>query len=423
VGALLAIILSAGFPPSDDGGGCESWTATRAGELAAAPQPDAAPLGVEVSGLAELADRIWASFLPAVPSYTEQNGERFAAALDGRAPMSTAPELVEAARRLEAELGKLLVAARGSQNRLPVSFQIWSVLDRQNPSPSEMDLQAGVRLSLARGWGALQGHNLPRAIEACTGLLGLLRASAGTSVLGRMVSSAWSRRTRDLCLETARRATSSQRDELLLAITRLRSGWPSLAHTLGQELVFAQVALFTSYWSPENRSRLPKEALHLSQAGAKKGEASWLRSFRRALFGRWSAREQCLLYARALPLVDSAPQVADPALGNMDEVPFIGRLADWDELRDSPDHWVKLFRRARALETDLALLRAGLTVWGFHDKSGAWPCSLSVVGDFADARTGRALVLDARGGSIALVAEGDPAHGAQEIRVQLAERD
>jgi hypothetical protein len=105
----------------------------------------------------------------------------------------------------------------------------------------------------------------------------------------------------------------------------------------------------------------------------------------------------------------------------MDEMPLFGRLADWNELGGGPDHWVILFRRVRGLETDLALLGAGLAVWGFHDKNGAWPGSLSLVGDFVDIRTGRALMLDSSGRGVSLVAPGDPLNAAQEIRVQLTE--
>jgi hypothetical protein len=213
-------------------------------------------------------------------------------------------------------------------------------------------------------------------------------------------------------------------------LTRLSDGWPDFAHTLGQELVFAQVALFSRYWSEENQSKRPQEALHLSQAAEKQDPTSSWQRVRRALFGKWSAREQCLLYARAVPLVDAPPPIADPALRTLGVAPLLWRLADFP-LPDRDDNWVSVFRRVRGLETELALLRAGLAAWEFRDRTSAWPASLeSLAADprarldekawkFIDARTGQRIVLELKDGSSLLVARADPSVDAQEIRAPL----
>ena len=429
MGGLLAIILAAGLPPTDDGAGCEAWAANRAHELAIAAQPSAAALGSDGPGLADVDLRTWTAFVPEVPQSTSESRDRFAAALDGRAAICTASELVQAAQRVEPQLRTLLTAARGARNTLPASFQLWAVLD-SNPSPNSVDLNAAIRLGVARGRDALNSHQFARAIETCVGLLGLVRASAGTSLVGRLVAGAWGTRTRAFCLDTAALVTPAQREELRAALTHLSDGWPDFAHTLGQELVFAQVSLFSRYWSEETRSRRPADAIHLSQAAEKQDHTSSWQRVRRALFGQWSAREQCLLYARALPLVDAPPSIADPALRTLGVAPLLWRLADFP-LPDRDDSWVRVFRRVRALETELAFLRAGLAAWEFRDRRGAWPASLeSLARDpwarldekawkFIDARTGQRIVLELKGGSVFLVARADPSVDAEEIRALL----
>jgi len=151
---------------------------------------------------------------------------------------------------------------------------------------------------------------------------------------------------------------------------QLSDGWPDFAHTLGQEMVFAQVAMLSRYWAHENRSTLPVEAVHLSQAAVAQDPVSSWQKFRRTLFGRWSARELCLLYARALPLVDGPPSIAEPALRGMGDLPLVWRLG-YFPVPDRDDNWVSLFRRVRSLETEIALLRAGLAAWEFHDRAGS----------------------------------------------------
>jgi hypothetical protein len=389
VGGLLSILLAVGLPPTHDGARCEAWAVRRAGELAEAPQPPAAPLNVQNPGLAALDPAVWTRFKGAIPQSTAENGPRFAAAVEGRAPVASAPELVEAAQHLEPELKTLLLAARGSENRLPPSFQLWFIFDDWQLQPSTLDLQTSVRLGLIRGRASLESGDTSRAVETCIGLLGLLRASAGTSLLGRMVAAAWGTRTRVFCLDSARRATPAHRQELHSAVRALQSGWPNLAHTLGQELVFAQVAFFAKYWSEETRTQLPPGAIHLMQtAGQQQDTGSWLHKVRRTLFSRPAGREQCLLSARAIEVADASPALADPALRAMGETPFFWRLADVDDSPGGTDHWIQLFRRVRRLETDLELLRAGLAVWAWHDTRGAWPASLDDVGQYADRRTG-----------------------------------
>jgi len=236
-----------------------------------------------------------------------------------------------------------------------------------------------------------------------------------------MVAAAWARRARDFCVETAAAAAQPERRALEAASSHLREGWPSQADTLGQELVFAQVAFFTKYWSQENRSQLPPEAVALSRDGEKQiGQQSWWRSVRRSLFGGFAAREHCLTYAQAFPVLDSSPAIADPALRKMGEPPFFRHLADWDDSPAGSDQWVTLFRRVRGLETELELLRAGLAVWKLRDAEGSWPNSLAAEGPFIDGRTGQPLRLETTGGAVALVARGDSSLAAGELRVPLS---
>jgi hypothetical protein len=136
MGGLLAIILAVGLPPTDDGAGCEAWVANRARELAVAPQPRAKPLGADGPGLADLDPSIWTSFVPAVPPSTPENRDRFVAALDGRTAISTAPELVDAARRVEPQLRTFLSSARGARNILPAPFPTRSKPRDRDRAPS-----------------------------------------------------------------------------------------------------------------------------------------------------------------------------------------------------------------------------------------------------------------------------------------------
>ncbi len=334
--------------------------------------------------------------------------------------MATAPELVEAAQHLEPELKTLLFAARGSANRLPPSFQLWSIFDDWRLQPSTLNLQTSVRLGLIRGRASLESGDTSRAVETCIGLLGLLRASAGTSLLGRMVAAAWGTRTRALCLDTARQATPAHRQELYSAVRALQSGWPTLAHTLEQELVFAQVAFFARYWSEESRAQLPPGAIHLMRtAGQQQDTGSWLHKVRRTLFSRAAGREQCLVSAHAIEVVDSSPALADPALRAMGEAPFFWRLADVDDSPGGIERWVQLFRRVRRLETDLELLRSGLGLWAVHDTRGTWPASLDEVGHYVDRRTDLPLVLEKVRESVRVVARADPTLGAEELAISL----
>ena len=420
VGGLLAILLAIGPPPTHDGPGCEAWVAQRARELALAPQPPAAPLTVETPGLATFDLAIWTRFSGATPQSTEESGPRFAAAVEGRAPVATAPELVKAAERLEPELHTVLRAARGSQNRLPAGFQVWSVFDDWKEQASTLDLQAAVRLSLIRGRAALESGETSRALESCIGSLGLLRASAGTSLIGRMVAAAWGPRTRTFCLETARQATPARRQELQAAAAALRIGWPSLANTLEQELVFAQVAFFARYWSDETRTQLPPEALHLMEVvGRKQNTGSWFHKIRRTLFSRTAGREQCLHAAHGIEAIDGPLAPADQALREMGDAPFFVRLADVDDSPGETERWVRLLRRVRRLETDLELLRVGLGLWAFHDARGSWPASLEVVGRFIDRRTDLPLVLEQSGDSVRVVARAVPTLAAEELSISL----
>jgi len=93
----------------------------------------------------------------------EATARRFAAALEGCAPIATAPELVDAAARVEPALRELLAAGAGSGNRLLASLQFWALFDTPDPRPSFLDLQHTLRLALVRGRVALASHEVPTA--------------------------------------------------------------------------------------------------------------------------------------------------------------------------------------------------------------------------------------------------------------------
>ena len=319
--ALLLLSWPAPRPPTDDAAACEAWVIEHSRRLANSPQPPAAALGRERPGLADFPTTVWNSLHQALPSPTlstpQADVERRRAALEGRAPIASAPELVDVARQLEPSLNQVLDAARGSRNRLPKSLELWTTLDKES-TPTFLDIQNVIRLSVTRGWVAIASKQLETAIDSCVGSLGLIRALAGNSLVGRMIATAHRRPVRALCLAVARLGTPAEREALATDLRDLRRGWPSFEHTLQEEMVFAQVAFLSEQWPESARADLPPEALYLAAAGRSQNDAaSWWTRTRRAIFGRWAGREHCVQFARAVPSVGRGPVAADAALRSL----------------------------------------------------------------------------------------------------------
>ncbi len=421
---LVLLASPAPLPPTGRGAACEAWLIDHAGRLAESPQQPAAPLGPDRPGLADLPTSTWDSLHKVLPppnlSAPPTDTERRRAALEGRAPISTAPELIEVAGRLEASLRELLAAARGSRNRLPKNLDIWTTLDSgPDPAPTFMDIQNIIRLSVTRGWVALGSGQIQVAADSCVGSWGLIRSAAGTSLLARMIATANRRPVRALCLEVARLGTKRDREAVASDLDQVSRGWPDFRHTLEEEMVFAEIAFLSERWSDDERSKLPIEARHLAAAGRTWNEAaSWPTRVRRAVFGRWAGREYCLQFAHAVAAIEGSPTQAEAALRALAEPRFSWSLAAWDEGR--PTDWVSYLRRSRELDAELELVLAGLAVWATRDADGTWPASFEGLGDFFDPRTGRRFVLERKGTEVAVAAPADPAFSADVRRAVLS---
>jgi hypothetical protein len=423
--ALLPLLLLAApaQPPTDSGASCEAWVIADAQRLAVSPQLIVAPLGPDRPGLADLPMSLWESLHEVLPSPslfgTPADRERRRAALEGSAPISTAPELIETAQRLDTSLSELLSAARGSRNRLPRSLDIWTTLNSgPDATPTFVDIQNILRLTITRGWVALASNQTRVAADSCVGSWGLIRAVASTSLLGRMIATISRRSTRALCLEAARLATKVQRETLASDLNQVGHGWPDFGHTLEEELVFSEVAFMSDKWSEDQRSKLPTEAQQLAAKGRiRNEEASWLTRARRAIFGGWASRDYCLSFARPIAAMEGTPKEAEAALRSLAQPLFSWKLAAWDE--GSPSDWVSYFRRTRELDAELQLVIAGLAAWNARDADGDWPASFEKVGRFVDPRTGQQLDLVRSGTEVTVVARADPAFGAEELRAVL----
>jgi hypothetical protein len=404
VGALVGIVLSAWPlppPPTDDVAACREWAVKAANVLAVTPQPPVPSLeGASAEGLADVPLEAWNTLETFHPDKSPEALSRRRAVLDGEVPLESAPELVGEAVRLEPIVRRVLSAARSNRDELPRSLQNWSIFVGPR-TPTHLTLQNVLLLANVLAQRSDPDHGIGICLESWA----LLRSLGGSGLIGQMVAASQTSRLRTLCLATARLSSPEQRRRLRSGLETVASSWPPLSTTLEQELVFAQVAIFSTRWSDSLVRRLPAVALNLRE-GARAKDPGWLTVVRWKLFGGWAGGEACLLLAGAIQSADAPPEVADRALQAGGVTPLTLRLAK-DELgHPSDDTWVRFARRHRNARLELELLLAVLDRW-----SGESPLPVRT-----DPRTGRALQDRVVGGMREVAAPAVPEFEAAELR-------
>src|SRR5262249_11948310 len=194
MGALLVtwlVVVALPLPPTDDGPGCEKWAVAAARELLSEPQPPASGLdGVTTGGLSTIPDADWT----ALGSYSYPDVRTtgpWRAVREGDVPYDAVPELAAAVTALREPLGRVLQAGLGPWNRLPRQGPGWCAFRCAHPDTwGKLSIRLPT-LALAVGWRALELRDLATARLSCLGLAGVLRAQAGTSLLGQMRSAAY----------------------------------------------------------------------------------------------------------------------------------------------------------------------------------------------------------------------------------------
>jgi hypothetical protein len=416
MGARLAMwLLSAAQPlappPVDDGLSCREWAVDAARTLLKQPQPQATGLlGVTSGGLVDVTDETWKALdtFPSTKDETERQRRRLVQ--EGRASVSTIPQVLEELPRFEIPTERVLQAGLGPANVLSNSFQLWCSLGCLG-SPSIDTASAAVPLlASVSGWSALQLGQSQTGEKNCLGLWGFLRAQAGAGgLLGQMKAANAAPGLVALCLAAAQVLPPVSRKELLTALELVEHEWPTFSHTLVQELVFMEARRSNS-WPPELKRQLPEQWLPLAERQSWEPEMSTWQTFRSYVFGPWSERHQCLKLARAIRVGDASPTISDPVLLAIGERTLLNKLAMEAESALGETSWLRLARRYRRLRTNLRMLNVALRSSLGEQAFGPPPI---------DARTEMPLEVRASAPGRLVVAAAAPSVDAEELQLQV----
>jgi hypothetical protein len=412
IGALVATIVAAWplpDPPTDNGAACHAWVELAANTLAETPQPPVSTLaGASPEGLVDLPPDVWAELASFRRDRSPDAVSRRQAVLEGRVSLYTAPELVGAATRLERPIRRVLRASLSSRDELPPAVQNWEIFG-PGLKPSHLDVMNVIALGNVLGWKAVAEGQIDTALDLCVESWALARALGGTGLIGQMLAVSELLHVRAVCLAAARRAGPEPRRRLQRSLEVIRREWPSLALSLQQELVFAQVAFYSSRWTDAEVARLPPPAMKL-RGKARQGDApdpmGWVRW---RVFGGWAADESCRLLAQAARDADGPLDQAGASLRAGASRPLSIRLAS--DGKDDEEAWIRFARRYRTGRLQLELLLGALEVWaGAPAAPGR-----------GDPRTGKPLRSVGTGPDQVLVAEAVPEREAPELRVFIGE--
>ena len=412
IGALLGIALAAWplpDPPTEDGAACHAWVVLAANTLAETPQPPVSTLaGASPEGLADLPPEVWTELGSFKRDSSPAAVSRRQAVLEGRASLYTAPELIGAATRLEGPIRRVLRASLSGRDQLPASVQNWELFG-PDLKPTRLDVRNVLTLGNVLGWKAIAEGQVETALELCVENWALSRALGGTGLIGQMIAVSESSQVRAVCLAAARRAGSERRKRLQRTLELIRRDWPSFALALKQELVFAQVAFFSTRWTDAEVARLPAPALKMRGKARPDDASTPLDRVRWTVFGGWAGDESCRLLAQAVRDADGPLDQADASLRAGATRPLSARLAS--EGKEDEESWMRFARRYRTGRLQLELLLGALELWdGARDLSGR-----------RDPRTGKPLRSVGTGPDRTLVAEAVPEREALELRVFVGE--
>jgi hypothetical protein len=221
-------LLSAALPltPPTDGATCRDWTIEAARTLLVQPQPLATGLGqVTSGGLSDLPDQVWLALDSFHHATNAAERQQRRLVVEGRASVSTIPEVVNALPKFQTTLESVLRAALGPANRLSDSFQLWCLLDCPgHPSISLASLAVPLLASVS-GWSGLERGQAENAQLSCLGLWGFLRADAGAGALvGQMRAERAAAALVALCLAAAQKMPEKSRRELLRSLELVERG-------------------------------------------------------------------------------------------------------------------------------------------------------------------------------------------------------